>query len=215
MVIKDKIYKQLRNEIITGQLMPGERLPEVNLGKKFKCSRAPIREALSRLEKEGFIYHKENHGAIVAKSSAEDIIDYYSLLEVLESQAVEWATDHLTIEDIRFLENLNSSMKTVSTNDKNYIEKWLSLNLEFHRYFTEKCGNVKMAWMVEEIRLRITRFRYLSFMLTTFNDYIRDHDEIIEALKLRDGSMAKVAMSKHISRAKEVLLKYFFYMPKA
>ena len=215
MNIKDKIYKRLRNEIINGKLMPGERLPETNLSKKFRCSRAPIREALSQLEKEGFVYRKENQGAIVTKSSPEEIIDYYSLLEVLESQAVEWATKHLPPEDLGQLEDLNNSMKKVSPNDENYIEKWVSLNLAFHRFFSERCGNVKMIWLVEEIRLRITRFRYLSFMLTTFNDYTRDHDAIIEALRLKDGSMAKAAMLRHISRAKDVLLKYFFYMPKA
>ena len=72
-----------------------------------------------------------------------------------------------------------------------------------------------MIWLVEEIRLRITRFRYLSFMLTTFNDYIRDHEAIIEALEQGDATGARAAMKNHISRAKEVLLKHFYYMPEA
>ena len=215
MNLKDRIYKQIRNEIIYGKLMPGERLPEIKLSKAMGCSRAPLREAFNQLEKEGFVYRKQNQGVVVSKSSPEEIIDYYSLLEVLESQAVEWATSRLTSTDLKHLAKLNDSMKKVSMDDKKYIEKWASLNLAFHRFFSEKCGNEKMIWLVEEIRLRITRFRYLSFMLTTFNDYIRDHEAIIEALRRGDATEARAAMKNHISRAKEVLLKHFFYMPEA
>ena len=215
MNIKDRIYKQIRNEIIYGKLMPGERLPEIKLSKALGCSRAPLREAFNQLEKEGFVYRKQNQGVAVNKSSPEEIIDYYSLLEILESQAVEWATNRLTSADLARLDELNKSMKKVSTKDKKYIEKWVSLNLAFHRFFSEKCGNEKMIWLVEEIRLRITRFRYLSFMVTTFNDYIRDHETIIEALRQRDAVKARAAMQNHISRAKKVLLNHFFYMPEA
>lgn len=215
MNIRDRIYKQIRNDIIYGKLMPGERLPEIKLSKALGCSRAPLREAFNQLEKEGFVYSKQNQGVVVNKSSPEEIIDYYSLLEVLESQAVEWATDRLTSGDLARLSELNDSMKKVSANDKKYIEKWVSLNLAFHGLFSEKCGNEKMIWLVQEIRLRITRFRYLSFMVTTFNDYIRDHETIIEALRQRDADNARAAMKNHISRAKKVLLKHFFYMPEA
>ena len=52
-------------------------------------------------------------------------------------------------------------------------------------------------------------------MITTFNDYIKDHEAIIEALRQRDGVKAKAAMKRHISRAKKVLLNHFFYMPEA
>jgi len=215
MNIKTRIYKQIRDEIIYGKLMPGERLPETKLSKTLCCSRAPVREAINQLESEGFVFRKPNRRVVVNKSSPEEIIDYYSLLEVLEGQAVRWAANHLTSQDIDKLEDMNNSMKKISTNDKTYIQKWASLNVAFHRFFSEKCGNEKMVWLVDEIRLRITRYRYLSFMITTFNDYIKDHEAIIEALRQRDAVKAKAAMKRHISRAKKVLLNHFFYMPEA
>jgi len=215
MNIKTRIYKQIRDEIIYGKLMPGERLPETKLSKTLGCSRAPVREAINQLESEGFVFRKPNRRVVVNKSSPEEIIDYYSLLEVLEGQAVGWAANHLTSQDIDKLEDMNNSMKKISTNDKTYIQKWASLNVAFHRFFSEKCGNEKMVWLVDEIRLRITRYRYLSFMITTFNDYIKDHEAIIEALRQRDAVKAKAAMKRHISRAKKVLLNHFVYMPEA
>lgn len=215
MNIKEKIYKQIRDQIIFGKLMPGERLPENKLSKDLGCSRAPVREAFSRLEKEGFVYSKQNQGVVVSKSSPKEIVDYYSLLEFVESQAVEWAAGRLTPQDLNHLEDLNETMQKVYPDDKKYIEKWISLNVPFHQFFSEKCGNQKMVWLVKEIRLRITRYRYLSFMITSFDDYIRDHEAIIEALRQRDAVKAGAAMKNHISRAKEVLLKHFFYMPDA
>jgi DNA-binding GntR family transcriptional regulator len=215
MDIKTKIYNQIRNEIIYGKLMPGERLPETGLSKRFGCSRAPVREALGRLESEGFVHRIPNQGIAVNKSSPEEIIDYYSILEVLESQAVEWATERLQPEDIEQLETMNHTMKQISNDDPKYIEKWIDANVSFHKFFSEKCGNEKMVSLVEEIRLRITRFRYLSFMLTSFGNYLEDHEAIIQALRDKDAKRAKQLMRTHIERAKQVLVKQFFYNPTA
>jgi DNA-binding GntR family transcriptional regulator len=215
MNIKIRIYNQIREEIIYGKLMPGERLPESQLSKTFKCSRAPVREAINQLEREGFASRLHNQRVVVTKSSPEEIIDYYLLLEVLESKAVEWAANRLTPQDIDQLEEINNFMKKISADDKKYIEKWYPLNTAFHRFFREKCGNEKMDWLVEEIRLRITRFRYLSFMVTTFNEYTRDHEIIIDALRQKNAELAKKAMKNHITRAKNVLIDYFHYMPEA
>lgn len=213
MNLKNKIYKDIREGIVFGKLTPGERLPEVRLGKKFECSRGPVREALVQLDKEGFVELVPNQGAVVTRFSPQEIEDFYSLLEVLEGTAVQWAVPILTSQDIEHLTEINNSLRNLSRKQKGFIENWISQNLSFHEFFRDKCGNEKLKWVVEEIRLRITRYRYTSLITTTFDAYIQDHDNIIEAVHRKDAQQAKDAMERHICRAKKVLMDFMSHVP--
>ena len=210
-MIKEKIYREIRNNIASGKFLPGVHLIENELSKVFGCSRGPIRDVFIRLEKEGFIELFPNKGAVITKSSLKDIEDYYSLLEILEGAAVELATPNLKKSDLDYLEKLNASMKKIAfkdkTKDNDWIEKWYALNVPFHRLFRINCGNQKMDWIVEEIRIRITRYRYMSYMSSVFDQYFRDHEHIIKAVRRKDALKAREAMEKHINRNKKNLMQ--------
>jgi len=207
--IPDRLYKALRKEIILGQLMPGERITENQLCQKFSCSRSPVREALLRLQKEGFVEVLPRRGVMVTKTSPQEVFDYYGLLKVLERKAVEWAAPNLTDEDLADLEETNQAMREVKADSQTSIEDWVRLNMEFHRLFRLRCGNLKMDWLAEEVRSRITRFLYTSLMVPAFDDYVDDHDLIL--LHLRQGEVEKAGrvMEKHVERAQAVLTRFF------
>jgi DNA-binding GntR family transcriptional regulator len=211
--LKHKISKELRNEIISGKLMPGEHVKETWLTGKFKCSRGPVREALNQLEREGFLRLVPNQGAVVAKMSPKEVEDFYALLELLEGKAVEWAVPLLEPEDIRQLKAINNDIRKISRDDRNCIEDWIPLNLAFHRLFREKCGNDKLNWIVEEIRMRITRYRYASLIVTAFDEYILDHEKIMESVERGDAPGAGKAMAAHILRAKGILMDFLSRLP--
>ena len=214
MGIKEKIRKEIRDQIVLGKLNPGERLVEAQLSKRFGVSRGPIREALTQLEKEGFLTLIPNKGAAVAKISAEDLKDFYSLLALLESKAVEWATPSLTQADFDKLEAISNSLKNVMTCDEeDRLRFWAEHNLVFHRFFWDRCGNARLRWLVEEIRQRIFRYRYTSLMVTSFEAYLQDHSDIIAAVKSRDAARAGQTMENHILRALRVLMEFFSHMP--
>jgi DNA-binding GntR family transcriptional regulator len=212
--LKFKISKELRDEIISGKIMPGEHIKETWLTEKFNCSRGPVREALNQMEKESFLRLYPNQGAIVTKMSPKDVEDFYALLEVLEEKAVEWATPLLEPEAIKQLKGLNRDMREISRQDKNCIDCWIPLNLAFHRLFRERCGNDKLNWNIEEIRMRITRYRYTSLTVTTFDEYILDHENIIESVERGDSIGAGKAMAAHILRAKGVLMDFLSRFPR-
>lgn len=213
MAIKDKIYIKIRDEIVFGKLMPGERLTETQFSKKFGCSRGPIREALQQLEKEDFISLIPNQGAVVNKMSPRVIEDYYALLELLEGKAVEWAVNFLTRSDIDRLVEINNKLKNLARDDKDFVKNWISINGEFHRIFRDKCGNTKVNLVVDEIRLKITRYLYSSLVMTAFDEYIQDHEDIIDAVSKKDAVEAGNLMANHISRGKNVLINFLNKMP--
>ena len=65
-----------------------------------------------------------------------------------------------------------------------------------------------MDWLIEEIRIRITRYRYVSVMKSAFNNYIRDHEKIIEAAERKRPRQGRRAMEAHVTRAKDVILDF-------
>ena len=207
-VLHDNLHKVLRKEIILGRLMPGERLTENELAQRFSCSRSPVREALQQLQKEGFVEVLPRRGAVVTKTSPQEVYDYYGLLKVLEGKAVEWAAPRLRPQDLQTLERTNRAMREIKADSQTSIEDWVRLNLEFHRLFRLRCGNLKMDWLVEEIRSRITRFLYTSLMVPAFDEYVEDHEIILAHLRKGEAAKARKAMEKHIERAQAVLGRY-------
>jgi len=213
MSIKQRVYLGIRDQIIYGNFLPGESLKEKNLSEIFGCSRGPVREALAQLSERGFITIVPNQGATVNKTTLQEIGDFYSLLGVLEGQAVEWAIPFLTRSDIADLSHINSSMMKIALRNENFAEDWVKLNIAFHRVFRKKCGNEKMDWLIQEIRLRITRYRYVSLLAKAFNDYIEDHKRIIEAARMKNISLGRQAMENHIAHSKNVLMDFLSGLP--
>lgn len=206
--IPGQLYKVLREEIILGRLMPGERITENQLCQRFSCSRSPVREALSRLHTEGFVEVLPRRGAVVTKTSPEEVNDYYALLKVLEGQAVEWAAPRLSPAELDELDRINQAMRQIKVDSQTSIEDWVRLNLAFHQMFRIRCGNLKMDWLVEEIRSRITRSLYTSLMVPAFDEYIEDHELIIEQLRAGRADLAGQAMIQHVERAQKVLGRF-------
>lgn len=210
MTVKDNVCKTLRKGILRGQLNPGERLIESELSERYGASRGMIREALTLLSNEGFVTITPNKGATVAKISTQDLQDYYKLIAILERKAIELAVPNIIQADIEKITGINDLLrKTMTSNSKPKLQSWGELNLSFHRFFWDRCGNGKLGWLVEIIRQRIFRYRYTLFMITSYEDYINDHAEIMQYVKEKNSEKAGKAMEEHISRALNVLTKFF------
>lgn len=212
--VKESIYSDLRKAIIFGKLGPGERLIEIQLSQQYNCSRGPIREALSKLAQEGFVEIFPNRGASVAKISSEEVADYYSLLALLEGKAVEWATPNLNQKDFALLDHIQKLLhQSLDKEEDVRMRLWSEHNRSFHQVFWVRCGNRKLRDTVEDIRQQIFRFRYTSLMVASYNDYYKDHEEIIAAAKAGNATEAGAAMTRHIDRAKQILNDFFTTVP--
>ncbi len=210
MSVKHKIYRQLRDDIIFGKISPGQRLIEVQLSRSFDCSRGPIREALIRLGREGFVNMVPHKGAVVAKPSAPEIEDYYALLALLESTAVAWSTPRLNFSDVQNLLEINSRLKgCLDLDGEPRLQCWHDYNEAFHRLFWNNSGNAKLTKMIESVRMRIFRYRYTSLTVTSLDDCLADHTAIVAAVRTGDANMAQELMQQHVMRAFATLVDFF------
>src|SRR5258708_39839428 len=86
-VLRDKICDVLKGWILDGTLKPGERIVELTLGRKLEVSRAPLREALRLLSRQGLVQIRAHHGATVTQLSEQDIREIFDIREALETRA--------------------------------------------------------------------------------------------------------------------------------
>ncbi len=199
-----QIAEAIRTAIASGEQKPGQRLVECQLSALYGVKRNRIREALHKLEHEGFVTITPNVGAVVADFSRVDIEQMYDLQAVLEGLAVRLATPFITGEQILKLEKIAEKME--STDNISII---LQCNSEFHIMLDELSENRRLIEMVGNLRSRIHLFGYSSFHVPGQTAISNDeHRKIIQAMKENDPIRAEQLMRDHLIGAKNRLVKW-------
>jgi DNA-binding GntR family transcriptional regulator len=200
------VAEAIKEAIATSQLKHGQRLIESQLCGMFGVKRNRIREALRKLEHEGFVKITPNVGAAVAEFSRGEIEHIYDLLSVLDGLAVRLATPFITAEQIEKLEKLAKRMETT---DKS--PAFTELNGELHALFYSFSGNNRLISLSENLRLSIRAFGYQSFLVPGQIPTSREeHGRIVQAMKENEPVQAEQLIRKHVIDAKNRLIKWLY-----
>jgi DNA-binding GntR family transcriptional regulator len=200
--LKDRVYQNIKFQIIRGNLKPGTRLLEEELAKAMSISRAPIREAFNKLEKEGFVTTIPRKGAAVSNITTETIEDIFEIRETLESLAVKKSLGKIFIDELEKVGDNFKEFINKSENAENRIQ-YLVLDKKFHDLLSQNCGNKKLIELLANLQEQIHWLRNISLKRTTFSGSVREHLAIIEALKRNDEKLITKALLLHLERAKE------------
>jgi DNA-binding GntR family transcriptional regulator len=212
MSLREKIYQKIRDDITNGKLSPGERLLESKLAVEFKCSQSPVREALRQLASEGLLTFEENKGSTIRKLSIQEIDETYRILSVLESYAASQSTGRATKKDITYLRGLHNKLKIVAK--KQDLGGWLQSNAEFHNFFSIHAQNQTLCQMLENLKLRIYPYRYITIRIPHhLEEYIRHHEGILKGYEANDGKMVAEYMKLHVETVRDVLIGYLNQFP--
>ncbi len=204
--LREVIFTTLREAIIMGELKPGERLMEVQLAEKMGVSRTPVREAIRKLELEGFVNMVPRKGAHVARLSVKDIMDVLEVRASLDGLATALAAERITDEELKELKHVQSQFE-------NYVEKdnlqcIIKKDVEFHDIIYHASKNDKLIQIVNNLREQVYRFRviYLKDFSST-KEVIKEHMEIFDALIEKDSKAAGEAAKSHIKNQEMMILK--------
>jgi DNA-binding GntR family transcriptional regulator len=148
-VLKDEIFRAIRDTILRGELRPGQKLPEIELMKKLGVSRAPLRDAFWLLEKQGYVRMVPNKGTFVIELSRDQVSDVYSVRAVLEAWAVSLAMPRVKPKDMRELRVLFRRMEQTA-NDGDLMSNF-NLDLEFHKRIWHLSGNRKLEELLNNV----------------------------------------------------------------
>src|SRR5690606_7880656 len=155
--LRELVFDALREAIINGTLKPRERLMEIQLAEELGVSRTPIREALRKLEIEGFIVMVPRKGAYVADLSFKDIADVFEIRSALEGLAAELAAERITDEELDEMERLLiEKAEAIASND---MEKLVLVDTKFHEAIYKASRNERLTNIISNLREQIQRYR--------------------------------------------------------
>ena len=200
--LKDRVYQNIKYQILIGYLKPGTRLLEEELAKAMNISRAPIREAFNHLEKEGFVTIIPRKGAAVSMITIQTIEDIFEIRENLESLAIKNSIGKISMENLEKIGNQFKKFMNKPTNAENRMQ-YLALDKEFHNLLIENCGNKKLIEILYNLQEQIHWIRNISLKKITFSGSIKEHLLIVEALKKNDEELVIESLLNHLNRAKE------------
>jgi DNA-binding GntR family transcriptional regulator len=197
----DYVYHELRHKIITKQLKPGQRLPEVNIAVRMGVSRTPVREALRRLASEGLVIIIPNSGARLASPTKREMDDTYFVREELECLATRLAAGKISERNLRRLED--AVIEEERAFEEKNLELYLEVNETFHKVIAEASGNRVLAEYIENILARTNAYVvfYDPFYDLEENPSIAQHKEIVRALKEKNAEKAEALMKEHLERS--------------
>ena len=200
------IAEELKEAVLSGKLAPGERLSEEQLASSLKVSRVPLREALRRLEAEGYVTFLPNEAVVVSKPTLEEVEDYYSIASVLEGLAARLAVEQARPEEISRLRELHQLLKEAYKGKD--PERYFAANSRFHRFIAEIARNERLYHLIDQMRLEIRKTRILSLHLPQRLDYsMREHDQIMDAFLKKNSHLAETTVIKHLQNQMEALKK--------
>ncbi|MDI9370320.1 MAG: GntR family transcriptional regulator [Synergistaceae bacterium] len=196
----DYAYQELRHRIITKQLKPGQRLPEVNIAAQMGVSRTPVREALRRLASEGLVQIIPNSGARLAAPTVREIEDTFLVREQLECLAIELAADKIGDRHLRRIEEaLIEESRAIEDKE---LETYLEVNEAFHKTVADASGNKVLVEYVENILARTNAYVvfYDPFFKPETTPSPDDHRRILAALKDKDKEKCIELMKLHLKK---------------
>ncbi|MEG3130834.1 GntR family transcriptional regulator [Pantoea cypripedii] len=205
--LHQEVADSLRKMILNHELMPGDKIDEQALCRQFDVSRTPLREALKVLSQEGHIELMTHRGARVAVTSADEVRHYFPIIGALEALAGELACQHVTESDIAWLQTLHDEMVVCAQSGD--LAGYAERNRAIHLALFQLADNPPLQTMYEQLSIRTRSVRHTARKTPDeLNLAIHDHEEIIQALRDRDGARIGVILRQHLNKKAEMVLKY-------
>jgi DNA-binding GntR family transcriptional regulator len=200
------VYRQLKDQIITGDLAPGSRLIELSIAADFGVSRTPVREALKRLAAENLVLADPARGMIVHAPDAGEIEDVFVVREALDGLAARLAAHRITPSELSRLRLIVDTMRQAIQSDRR--EQIVIANQRFHDVIYAAAGNAMLARVASDLRDFVRRFSTLPFASPDRVVHVlAEHEAILAALEAHSPEEAQSASNGHLEAAREYLVR--------
>ncbi|GGQ54556.1 GntR family transcriptional regulator [Streptomyces althioticus] len=192
--LRDRVYEALLELITTRALQPGQHLVESELAGHLGVSRQPVREALQRLNTEGWVDLRPAQGAFVHEPTEEEADQLLTVRTLLEAEAARLAASNADSKGVRALEEiLAEGLGAVEADD---VDAAVVLNARFHAKVMELAGNAVLAELAAQVDRRV-RWYYTPVARQRGEQSWIEHRELIAAIAARDEQSATRLMREH------------------
>lgn len=198
----ERLYLQLRDRAMRYDFRPGTRINEQALGRELGVSRAPLREALNRLEAEGLLTFVMNKGFFRKNISVDEVLDLYQVRIALERRSIYLALRRATDNEIQAVQEYWSSV--MGSSSSMTAADLLVADEEFHRRLIGLAKNREISAFMDIINRRIHIARHIDIEQSAWNAKAFDaHYEVLKHLRARDNEAALKSITEHIDMSRE------------
>lgn len=203
--VKSSLAKSLRDEILLGELIPGQHLRLEEIAGRYEISTTPVREALRELEAEGLVTIFPHRGAVVTELSADELQDIYDIRATLEEMATRLAVPHMNenvlAELLAYIEEMDSHIGELVT--------LVKLNHKFHITLYAASGRRHLCELTSMLRFRTQH--YLHAFITYMGGMPQaqiDHRAILAACREKDADRAAALIHEHVIHVGQAIIAH-------
>lgn len=186
-----RVYRSLKNLILAKEL--SDKVKQEEISKKFGVSRTPVMYALNRLHAEGFLEFIPYKGFFIKKYDKKEFLEIIEVRLLFELCGVEKIINNLTEKDVRILKNYIKKFKKYYKN--NDIGKYRGMDINFHNYIIKKTNN---KYIINEYKEHLM-IPIVSSSFISPDISIKQHENLVESMLLRDHEKAKELIEEHIN----------------
>lgn len=208
------VFGQLRDDILSGILQPGEKLRAELLRERYRAGNSPIREALNRLSVNGFVTREEQRGfrvAAVSKEELRELVDTRCWLEEIalrksvEKRDTKWE-ESLVLAFYR----LSREPRSTKTGSFERNPVWDALHRAFHMTLISACGSRWLLDFCGQLNDQADRYRRLSSISYPSRDPTAEHRAVMEAAINGEADKAVAILSSHYQQTADIILNSDF-----
>ena len=179
---------------------------EVQLAEELGISRTPVREAIRKLEQEGYVIMMPRRGTYVSSVSVNDIKEIFEIRSALESLSTGLAARRIEPDE---LEKLRALLVEIEGHIQNRdMNKIVETDIEFHGLLYQVSRNERLVAIISNLKEQLARFRTLSMSYPgRLQETLEEHRAMVEAIAAGDADAARDAAERHMEQAEETLLK--------
>ncbi len=207
--IRKKVYEHVREQILSGQIAPKERLVEAKIAQDIGTSRTPVREALHSLEIEGLIESIPRIGYTVKAISDQEAVELWEIRYLIEGLAIRWAMEKAPEKLVKELrKNMARAKEQVSRGN---LDVFVELDGQFHETIARLSGGQRLLELAQTLRRHVLRYRIESIYLPDVAlRAIEGHKEVLRAIEKGDDAEISLALKNHLEQSKRDTLRYAF-----
>ncbi|RVA17703.1 GntR family transcriptional regulator [Mesorhizobium sp. M7D.F.Ca.US.004.03.1.1] len=202
----EKAYAQLRREILSVRLQPGSEISETDIADKMSMSKTPVREALARLQTEGFVRAYPRRGYQINPLTISDMNELFDARSVVEGGTVGLAVDRITDQQLDELERLADASYDKRTLSN--LDLFIGANREFHMAIAGSTGNQRLIEVAKRQFDELERYFYVGAQSRDINTQTHaDHHRIVTILRQRDPVAARKIIVDHNEETRRGLIE--------
>jgi DNA-binding GntR family transcriptional regulator len=210
--IPELVHDYVKGRILAGTYSPGEALRQEEIASHLGVSRAPVREALNQLEREGLVVLRPRRGFVVVSLDAAEIEEIFQLRMMLEEHAARMATRRRTPAEVAAACEIIDRIDRLDLEDPELASKFTALNRDFHAVIYNASRQKRLFQIASNLRDSVEQYVRLDTALAErLGEAQREHREILAAFEAGDAERAAQVSRQHCQHTYERLMNSLQY----